>query len=125
LDILNSLASLIHFDVQGTDSKNLLDTFLGKSDKSRANIVLEATSRTAYREGDWVMIPPYEGPSVERKVNIELGNSDGYLLYNLAVDPSQQSSLTQKEPEKLRMLIENFESIRGTGYGNIQLLELK
>lgn len=125
LDILKSLASLTGIVVEGTDSKNLLETFLGRSNKGRDNVVLEATTRTAYREGDWVMIPPFEGPSVEEKVNIELGNSAGYLLFNLERDPGQQTNLAQKEPEKLMQMIENFESIRGKEYANIQTLELK
>jgi arylsulfatase A-like enzyme len=125
LDVLKSLASLTGIEVEGTDSKNLLETFLGSSNKGRDNVVLEATTRTAYREGNWVMIPPYEGPSVEEKVNIELGNSDGYLLFNLETDPGQQTNLAQREAEKLREMIENFESIRGKEYKNIQSLELK
>lgn len=125
MDVLKSLASLTGIEVEGTDSKDLLNTFLGSSNKGRDNVVLEATTRTAYREGNWVMIPPYEGPSVEEKVNIELGNSDGYLLFNLETDPGQQTNLAQREAEKLREMIENFESIRGKEYKNIQSLELK
>jgi arylsulfatase A-like enzyme len=125
LDILESLASLTNVKVESTDGQNLLNTFLGKTERGRDNFVLEATSRTAYREADWVLIPPYQGPSIEEKVNIELGNSDGYMLFDLAKDPTQQQNLATLEPEKLQLMIKNFEAIRGTDYNDIQLLELK
>jgi len=36
------------------------------------------------------MIPPYRGPSISKNVNIELGNSIDFKLYNLKEDPSQK-----------------------------------
>lgn len=125
LDILKSLASLTDVEVEGTDSKDLLDTFLGKTDRGRDNIVLEATTRTAYKEGDWVMIPPYDGPSIDQNVNIELGNSTGHLLFNLAMDPAQKQNLAGVDPDRLHIMIENFEAIRGKKYTNVESLELK
>jgi T4 RnlA family RNA ligase len=38
----------------------------------REDFVIEATSRTALRKGDWLMIPPYKGPATEKNVNIEM-----------------------------------------------------
>ena len=75
--------------------------------------MLEATTRTAFRKGDWVMIPPYKGPAVNKMVNIELGNSDTYQLYNLATDIGQQQNLAESHPEKLQEMITEFEKIRG------------
>ena len=125
IDILESVAELTNIDIEETDSKNLLDVFLGKSENGRENVVLEATTRTAYREGDWVMIPPYKGPKVAKQVNIEIGNSDEYLLYNLEADNNQQNNLAESNPEKLKEMIANFEAIRGTDYKNVEALELK
>lgn len=125
LDVLESIAALTNIEVEETDSQNLLNTFLGKSEKGRESIVLEATTRTAYREGDWVLIPPYKGPAVEKLVNIDLGNSNDYLLYNLKDDASQQNNLATSNPEKLKEMIVNFEAIRGTDYKDIETLELK
>ncbi|MEN2284390.1 arylsulfatase [Algoriphagus sp. SE2] len=125
IDLLESLAALVGSDVETGDSENLLDVLMGKSSQGREEFVLEATSRTAYRKGDWAMIPPYNGPAVQTSVNIELGNLKEYQLYNLKEDPSQQNNLAESNPEKLAEMINGFESIRGQNYGQIQELELK
>jgi hypothetical protein len=87
--------------------------------------VIEASTRTAFRKGDWMMIPPYKGPEINTEVNIELGNSDEYLLYNLKEDKGQRINLAEKIPKKLKQMILAFEKIRGTDYRNIESLELK
>ena len=125
LDILASVAALTNIDIEATDSQNLLNTFLGKSYEGRESVVIEATTRTAYREGDWVMIPSYKGPAIEKQVNIELGNGDEYLLYNLKEDLGQQKNVTVSNPEKLKEMIANFEAVRGTDYKEVEALELK
>lgn len=60
MDLLSSLAQLVGSEIRVTDSKELLDAFLGKSEEGRDELVLEATTRTAFRKGDWTMIPPYK-----------------------------------------------------------------
>lgn len=116
LDLFASLGKLAGHDQDypDTDSENLLDVLLGSSNEGRDELILEATGRTAFRQGDWVMIPPYEGPAVNEWVNIELGNSDEYLLYNLKEDPGQENNLADKMPDKLEEMIQNYERIRGT-----------
>ena len=86
---------------------------MGKSEQGRQELVIEATTRTAYRNGNWVMIPPYKGPAKNREVNIELGNSKDYQLYNLDSDIGQQENLAEKDPEKLQEMISLYEEIRG------------
>lgn len=113
LDIYSSVAALVGSEKTGPDSKNMLDVFMGKSNKGRKQLVLEATTRTAFRKGDWVMIPPYKGPAVNTQVNIELGNSDTYQLYDLSTDIGQQQNLAESNPEKLQEMITEFEEIRG------------
>lgn len=113
LDLLASLAELTGESMEGTDSQPLLGTFLGHDPTGREALVLEATSRTALRQGDWVLIPPYEGPARNEEVNIELGNGDHYQLYRLTDDIGQQRDLSDAEPEKLREMIRQFEAIRG------------
>jgi hypothetical protein len=71
------------------------------------------------------MIPPYQGPEVEKNVNIELGNSAEYQLFNLKEDISQTNNLAQSNPEKLQEMIRIFEGIRGPNDRQIQPLELK
>jgi arylsulfatase A-like enzyme len=125
IDLFSSIASLVGSDKSAQDSKDLLDVLFGKSFDGRDELILEATSRTALRKGDWVMIPPYSGLAVEHNVNIELGNSSGYQLYNLAEDLGQQNNLAASEPEKLKEMMEIFNSIRGEDTGEIEQLELK
>ena len=125
LDLLASLAALTGSNEKTTDSQNLIDVFLGKSTVGREELVLEATTRTAFRKGDWAMIPPYPGPAVNKQVNIELGNAGGYQLYNLQEDIGQQHNLAETNPEKLKEMVTSFEKIRGKDYGSTEPLELK
>lgn len=125
LDLLSSLAQLVGSDVRTEDSLPLMDLLMGKSDQGRNELVIEATSRTAFKKEDWVMIPPYKGPAVNEKVQIELGNDSDFQLYNLAEDIRQQNNLAESQPEKLQEMLTAFEAIRGDGYGKTQKLELK
>lgn len=125
MDILTSLANLVDSDLIGKDSENLINTFLGKSDTGRDELIIEATSRTALRKGNWVMIPPYPGEAIVESVNIEIGNSKEYQLYNLKTDKGQQTNLAATNKEKLDEMIAVFEKTVGKNYDNIELLELK
>lgn len=125
VDLLSSFATLVASKVQGKDSQPLLSTFLGKNSDGREELVLEATTRTAFRKGNWALIPPYNGPAINKKVNIELGNLKTYGLYNLKEDIGQQTNLATSHPEKLAEMIAAFEAIRGKGYGKTEALELK
>ena len=124
IDLLSSLASLVGSDEKGPDSENLLDVFLGKSQAGRSAFVQEATSRTALRSGDWALIPPYPGPAINKQVNIELGNSDDYQLYNLREDPGEQHNLAEEKPDKLKEMKALYEQLRGTANREVKQLEL-
>ena len=91
----------------------------------REELILEASTRTAYRKGDWAMIPPYIGPAISKSVNIELGNSLDFKLYNLKEDPSQENDLSSIEKEKLKEMIKSFVKIRGDNFSNIKDLILE
>jgi arylsulfatase A-like enzyme len=125
LDLLSSLAKLVGSEERGPDSEELLDVLMGKNTQGRDELIIEATSRTALRKGDWVMIPPYPGPAINKMVNIELANSGEFMLYNLNNDIGQQENLANSEPEKLREMTEIFQRIRGQEFQNIEQLELK
>ena len=125
LDLFSSLAQLVGSEVRTADSLPLLELLMGQSDEGRDEMVIEATSRTAFKRGDWVMIPPYEGPAVNDKVQIELGNDSDFQLYNLNEDIEQQNNLAPLMPGKLQEMLTAFEAIRGDDYGEIEKLELK
>lgn len=125
LDLLSSMASLVGSSQRARDSEDLLEVFMGRSDEGRNQLVIEATSRTAFRQGDWVMIPPYEGPTVNNQVNIELGNDDNFQLYNLKEDLGQQNNLADSHQQKLNEMIQDFKQIRGNATEGVEDLELK
>jgi len=125
IDLYSSFAALVGSELKGEDSQNFLDVFMGKSSTGRNELVLEATTRTAFRQGDWVMIPPYNGPALNKNVNIELGNAKEFQLFNLKEDLGEQNNLAKAKPEKLQAMIADFEAIRGKDYGKIEALELK
>ncbi|MDD2380886.1 MAG: sulfatase-like hydrolase/transferase, partial [Mariniphaga sp.] len=125
IDLYASLAALTGSERKAPDSQDLLEVFLGKSQEGRKELIIEATSRTALRKENWALIPPYKGPAINNNVNIELGNSEKYLLFNLDKDINQQDNLAETEPEKLKEMIETFEKIRGIDFQEIEQLELK
>ena len=116
IDWLSSLSSLMGVEKPELDSENHMDLLLGKTLTGREDVVLEATSRTAYRQGDWVLIPPYPGPKMFMTKGIESGNGDAYQLYNLADDASQQNNLADKMPKKRDEMRVAFEAIVGDSF---------
>jgi arylsulfatase A-like enzyme len=125
IDLLESLAKLVDAEVKSTDSQNLLDVFMGTTTKGRTNLIIEANTKTAFRQGDWIMIPPYPGDAILAEVNIEVGNSNEYQLYNLKKDIGQKNNLAKAKPEILSKMMKDFESIRGDSYKNVEKIELK
>jgi arylsulfatase A-like enzyme len=125
IDLLESIAKLVNVDVKSTDSQELLDVFMGKSNKGRTNLVIEANTKTAFRQGDWMMIPPYPGDPILEEVNIEMGNDKDFQLYNLKKDIGQKNNLAKVQPKKLKEMMKNFELIRGNSYNNVEKIELK
>ena len=125
LDLLTSLATLVGSDIRADDSMDMLSVLMGDSKMGREELILEASTRTALRSGDYVMIPPYGGPAVQTQVNIELGNDKEYQLYNLKTDIGQKKNIARKEPEVLAKLKERYEEIRGIKSRQVEPLELK
>ena len=71
------------------------------------------------------MIPPYPEATINPRVNIELGNSKDYLLFNLDEDISQQNDLSKSNPEKLNEMIARYEEILGNNKRKAEKLELE
>lgn len=125
LDLFSSIASLVGSAERIADSQPLLETLMGKSAQGRESLVIEATSRTALRKGDWVMIPPYKGAAINKMVNIELGNNEAYQLYNLSEDIGEENNLAERNADKLQEMINAYQEIHGTDLPEVQELELK
>ena len=113
IDFLNSIASLVGSEIRSNDGVDLADVLFENTGKGRSELVLEAQTKTAFRKDNWVLIPPYPGPSKSINVNIELGNAAAYQLFNLENDLSQQNNLAESESEKLNEMISRYQSILG------------
>ncbi|CDF79801.1 arylsulfatase [Formosa agariphila KMM 3901] len=125
VDLLSSLAKLTASNIKTEDSDQLIDVLLGNSKTGKTNLIIEAGQKTALRSGNWVMIPPYKGNPINTQVNIELGISSEFQLYNLKEDHAQKNNLAQSNPEKLDELTAIYKKIRGKTEVEIKELELK
>ena len=125
IDFLNSFSSLLGSNIKSNDGVDLSSVFFENTGKGRDELVIEATSRTAFRQNNWVMIPPYNLPALNPRVNIELGNSKDYLLFNLENDISQQNDLSKTNPDKLNDMITRYEEILGKDKKEAEKLELE
>ncbi len=125
VDLLSSLSSLVGSETRSDDSEELIQVLMGESDQGREELIMEATGRTAFRKGEWVLIPPHGGRPIAKEVNIELGNAPEYQLYNLNEDLGEQNNLAASQPDKLEEMIASYEAIRGKTDGTSEKLELK
>ena len=125
VDLFNSISVLVGAKYKSTDGNDFSRLLINNKGKGRDELIIEASTRTAYRKGDWVMIPPYKGSAVSKNVNIELGNSLDFMLYNLKEDPSQKNNLSEINKDKLKEMISSFVKIRGKNFSNIEDLILE
>ena len=116
VDFLASFAALagVSLDADaGPDSVDVLDALLGQGDEGRAEIVLEGIqAKTVLRQGDWVFIPPHQGPPVNTNVNIETGNSSVPQLYYLADDIGQIENVASVYPDVAKRMADRLREIR-------------
>lgn len=116
VDFLASFAALAGVSLDedaGPDSVDVLDALLGQSDEGRAEIVLEGVqAKTVLRQGDWVFIPPHQGPPVNKNVNIETGNSPVPQLYYLSGDIGQIENVASIYPDVAERMADRLREIR-------------
>lgn len=108
MDLMASISSLLKRPLNGHfDSQNLLPAFMGDSKTGREDLILEAQGKLAIREGNWIMIPPYNGPERNETGN-ELGNLPDFALYNTANDEAQTTNIASQHPDILEKIKSNF-----------------
>lgn len=116
VDLFASLAAFLDQPLASDvaiDSVNILPAFLGESTTGREELVTEGNNgKIALRQGDWVFIPPYQGPAVKKTTGIELGNSSEVQLYNLNNDIEQQRNLAKEHDEIVKKMSIQLEEIR-------------
>jgi arylsulfatase A-like enzyme len=100
---------------EAPDSIDVIDALLGRSRFGRADLVTEGRqAKTLVRQGDWVCIPPYEGPAWQKAKKSETGMSRDPQLYDLSRDIGQTENLAASEPERYARMVEYLESVRSS-----------
>lgn len=113
MDLLASLAALVGQTYPDkTDSQNTLNVFLGRSADGRKELITEGMFNYAFRQGDWVMIPPYPDLYGDPEEAAFVGFANGYQLYNVKEDVGQQENLAAREPRRLRQMMMRFEQLK-------------
>ena len=113
IDFTASFAALVGQKNITPDSENILDAFIGKSDIGRSNLILGQSNITAYRKGDYVLIPPHKGGKIVNKwVKNETGRDQNIQLYNLKEDRSQQNNLAAQHQKMVQDMLTEIENIK-------------
>jgi len=99
---------------EAPDSLNLLDVLLGRSHKGRADLITQGTrTRDVLRQGNWVLIPPHDGPA-RNWIHMETGNSPEPQLYDLSRDIGQIRDLAREQPERVQAMTDHLQTLLAT-----------
>jgi arylsulfatase A-like enzyme len=115
MDLIASFSKLIGQSVpkgDAPDSENLLEAFMGKSQKGRSVFVEQGITTLSIVKDGWKYITPNGGTPFMKAVGIETGNLSTAQLYNLNTDLAEKSNLADKNPTKVKELAELLESIK-------------
>lgn len=116
VDLAASFANLVGqaLPEQGMpDSRNALETLLGKDQVGRPHLIHEAPRTLALRYGKWKYIPPtktrdYLGPWKQ------VTHRDQGALYDLATDPSEQNNLAASNKSQLQIMSNLLQVLRSS-----------
>lgn len=112
LDLMASLAAITNTPLKGTiDSQDLSAALLGQSNEGRSELVVEGIRNLAFRQGDWVLIPPHRGNAFQVLTGTDTGRSKEIQLYNIAEDIHQDNNLASKEPERVRQMMARLDEL--------------
>lgn len=113
IDLFASLATLTGRTINAPDSFNSLNTLLGAKDNREFIIQQSVNSRLGIIQGDWKYISPGPGPSINKQVNIELGNDIKSQLYNLKKDAAEKNNLADAHPKIVQKLMLKLKEVKG------------
>ena len=92
----------------------MAEVLLGMDPVGRDNLVTEGIgSKTVLRQGNWVYIPPHEGPELFGDKGIETGNDLKPQLYDMDADIGQRDNIADKNIQKVEDLDSLLEKIHG------------
>ena len=106
MDMLASFSAFLKQPIpagDATDSENLMDAFLGRSDKGRSVYIEQGGALAIVKDG-WKYITPNNSEPYNNLVEIETGNSTEPQLYNLNNDIGEKHNLAAQYPEKVKDL---------------------
>lgn len=102
IDWLASLASLLHVRPPkgaATDSRNHLDTWLGKDNNDRPWVIEQAMNHAlSVRTKEWKYIEPSRGTAFMKEEAVETGYMMGPQLYKISED-YEQKNMAKEKPE--------------------------
>lgn len=114
IDFLASFSKLINQAIpagDATDSEDMLNAFLGKSNTGRS-VLVEQGSTLAIIKDDWKYISPSNGIAYDKQTGIETGNLSSPQLYNLKEDVGEKNNLAVQYPEKVKEMAALLDNIR-------------
>lgn len=104
IDLFASMAALVGQKVSieaGMDSKNNINTLLGKDRKGR-DYIIEFSGSLAISDGTWKYISPRKSKKLKHNVK----SSSVGQLYNLKKDKGENTNIAEDKPDKVKELIE-------------------
>lgn len=114
IDLIASFSKLLNQVIpagNATDSENLLNAFLGKTDHGRS-VLVEQGGTLAIIEDNWKYIMPSNRASFNKLTDIETGNLPAAQLYNLKEDIGEKNNLAGQYPEKAKKLEDLLNQIK-------------
>ena len=102
IDFMASFSKMLNIkpkDIEITDSEDMLNVFLGKSNKGRTVLIEQGITSLAIIKDHWKYIEPNKGPAINKLTNTELGNNPLPQLYDLQNDLGEKNNLAVQKPE--------------------------
>ena len=108
-DLMASFAKMLNQPIpEGLDSEEHLNTLLGKTQKGRKGMVIEAVGRLGYRTQEYALLPAYKGAKRNITGN-EMGIVDTLSLFDLRSDKHQEKNVIGKNAKLARRMQEALE----------------
>lgn len=117
-DIVRTMASIAGVQPKqgaATDSYDFSPVLLGQSDKFKREPMIHHSiqGRFAIRVGDWKLVEGKGSGGFSKPANIKAKKGQSpFELYNLALDPAEQTNLADKEPARVKSMLIKLNDIR-------------
>jgi arylsulfatase A-like enzyme len=96
------------------DSLDVLPALLGEA-KAGREWIIEHSRSLSFRQGDYKLIEPNDGPATNPLTNTDLGNAPSPQLYRVSQDRGEQQNLASAMPDKVKELATRLNEVRAAG----------